>query len=105
MSVDGQVFGVAKSSNQTGVGIMGFGPPPFGFNNSDSYPLILTSMAKQGAIKSPAFSLHLNDFNNTKGAVIFGGVDKKKYKGSLAKIPFKTVQFKTDDGQKFDHTR
>lgn len=104
VSIDSQIFGVAKSSNQTGVGIMGFGPPPYGFNNSNFYPMVLTTMAKQGAIKSPAFSLHLNDFNASEGSVVFGGVDKKKYTGSLAKIPFQTVEFEASNGDKFGHS-
>ncbi|KAK0649957.1 aspartic peptidase domain-containing protein [Cercophora newfieldiana] len=104
LSIDGQIFGVAKTSNQTGVGIMGFGPPPWGFNNSGMYPMVLTSMAREGVIKSPAFSLHLNDFNKSQGSVIFGGVDKKKFSGALAKIPMKPVQMKSSNGIDFDHT-
>ncbi|KAK4447298.1 putative secreted aspartic proteinase protein [Podospora aff. communis PSN243] len=104
LTINDQIFGVAQASNQTGVGIMGFGPPPWGFNNSGMYPMILTSMARQGVINSPAFSMHLGDLDNSTGTITFGGVDKKKYKGSLAKIPFRTQQFKTSDGQPFDHT-
>ncbi|KAK0610880.1 aspartic peptidase domain-containing protein [Immersiella caudata] len=104
LSIDNQIFGVAKASNQTGVGIMGFGPPPGGFNNSGSYPMILTSMARQGVINSPAFSMHLGDLDNSTGTITFGGVDKKKYQGGLIKIPFRTQQFKTSSGQTVDHT-
>lgn len=104
LSITDQIFGVAKTSNQTGIGIMGFGPPPFGFNNSNYYPLILSTMAKQGVIKSPAFSMHLGDLDNTTGTITFGGVDKKKYQGALAKIPFRPVEVTVEGGQKFQHT-
>ena len=105
VSIDDQIFGVATTSNQTGVGIMGFNAPPFGFNNSGIYPLILTTMANQGVIKSPAFGMHLGDLDNSTGAITFGGVDKKKYQGSLAKIPFRSVTVTGSNGVTFEHTR
>lgn len=105
LSIKNQIFGVAKQSNQTGVGIMGMGPSPFGFNNTGMYDLILTTMYKQGVIASPAFSLDLRDYDNTTGSIIFGGLDKKKFSGSLAKVPFETVQTKGSDGKTFAHYR
>ncbi|KAK1750368.1 acid protease [Echria macrotheca] len=104
LKIDDQIFGVAKTSQRTGIGIMGFGPGSFGFNNSGTYPLILTTMARQKVIASPAFSMHLNHLDNKTGSVLFGGVDKKKYSGSLAKIPFITVEKKFSNGQSFQHT-
>jgi hypothetical protein len=105
LTVENQIFGVANASNQTGIGIMGFGPSPFGFNNSGYYPFVVTSMAKQGLIKSPAFSLDLRDYDNSTGSIIFGGLDKKKFSGSLAKIPFITQDMKGSKGQTFPVTR
>ncbi|KAK3322664.1 aspartic peptidase domain-containing protein [Apodospora peruviana] len=104
LTINDQIFGVAQKSNGTGIGIMGFGPSHYGFNNSLEYPLILTTMAKQGVINSPAFSLDLRDYDNSTGSLIFGGVDKKRYSGPLAKIPFKTVEHTFDNGQKFQDT-
>ncbi|KAK0723341.1 aspartic peptidase domain-containing protein [Lasiosphaeria miniovina] len=94
LSVDSQIFGAATDSNQTGIGIMGFGPARGGYNNSGTYPLFLTQLAKSGAIASPAFSLDLRDLDNATGSIVFGGVDKKKYMGALATIPFQTVSRK-----------
>lgn len=67
LTLKNQIFGVANASNQTAIGIMGMGPPPFGFNNSGLYPLILTTMAQEGLIQSRAFSLDLKDVNNATG--------------------------------------
>jgi hypothetical protein len=65
--IQNQIFGVANASTKTGVGIMGMGPSPFGFNNTGFYPLILTTMVQQGLIKSPAFSLDLRNPDNATG--------------------------------------
>ncbi|KAK3381816.1 aspartic peptidase domain-containing protein [Podospora didyma] len=104
LQFDNQIFGVAKQSNGTGIGIMGFGPSAYGFENNVTYPLILTNMAKQKVINSPAFSLDLRDYDNSTGSLIFGGVDKKKYAGSLAKIPFKKLLTKYSTGEPFNST-
>ena len=88
LAIKDQVFGVADKSNGTGIGIMGFGPSHYGFNDTLPYPLILASMAEQGVISSPVFSLNLRDFDNSTGSLIFGGIDTKRYTGDLVKIPF-----------------
>jgi hypothetical protein len=59
---------------------------------------MLSNMAHQGLIQSRAFSLDLRDYDNTTGSLIFGGVDKSKFTGSLAPIKFATVDFKYSDG-------
>lgn len=103
MTIKNQIFGVANASNQTGIGIMGMAPSANGWNNEGMYPLILTTMAKSGAIKSPAFSLDLRNTDNATGTLLFGGVDKSKFSGSLVQVPFETVT-QTYKGQKFNDT-
>ena len=82
---------------------MGIGPSPAGFNFTPEYPyaLMLSNMAKQGHIQSRAFSLDLRDFDNTTGSLIFGGVDKSKFSGSLTAINFvsQDVKFSTGETQ------
>lgn len=104
LTISDQVFGVAKKSNQTGIGIMGFGPSHFGFNETRPYPLILQSMAEQGVINSPVFSLNLGDYDADSGSLTFGGIDTKRYSGKLATVPFEKFPRTFDDGSKFDDT-
>ena len=63
------------------------------------YSLMLSNMAKQGVIASRAFSLDLRDFDNTTGSLIFGGVDKSKFSGSLSAVNFVSQQVKFSNGQ------
>lgn len=53
----------------------------------NEYPYVLDTMVDQGLIKSRAFSLDLRGVDNPNGALIFGGIDTKKYIGELAKLP------------------
>jgi hypothetical protein len=100
VTISNQIFGVANASNQSATGILGIAPNPLGFNDTPEYPysLMLTNMQKQGLIQSRAFSLDLRDFDNTTGSLIFGGVDKSRYKGALQQVPFETVDVKASDG-------
>ncbi|KAH8897887.1 acid protease [Thozetella sp. PMI_491] len=106
VSVTNQIFGVATKSNQTQIGILGIGPNPLGFNYTPEYPyaLMLSNMQKQGLIQSRAFSLDLREFDNTTGALIFGGVDKSKFQGSLSAIPIVPFPVKNDDGTTWNQT-
>ncbi|KAK6454030.1 aspartic peptidase domain-containing protein [Scheffersomyces xylosifermentans] len=49
----------------------------------------LLSLKKQGVINTAAFSLYLNEATAASGSIIFGGVDKAKYEGSLVTLPMK----------------
>lgn len=81
-------FGVVSQSS-THIGVFGIG-----FNSLeadvqknniqyDNYPALL---AKQGVISKEAYSLYLNDVGQ-QGTVLFGGIDRAKYSGSLVKLP------------------
>ncbi|UNI19363.1 hypothetical protein JDV02_005549 [Purpureocillium takamizusanense] len=80
-----QIFGVALDSNFTVTGIMGAGP--MGATWNSSYPLVVDSLAQQGFISSRAFSLDLRKIGDARGSVTFGGVDTKKFSGTLEKRP------------------
>lgn len=96
LTISKQQFGVAKVTNATALGIMGMGPSSLaGYNTSQQpYSLILDSMASQGQIASRAFSLDLRDYDNSTGSIIFGGLDNKKFSGSLQTLPLESVQMK-----------
>lgn len=94
LKISGQQFGVANVTNATALGIMGMGPNgAYGYNSSSQpYSLILDSMASQGLISSRAFSLDLKNYDNATGSIIFGGLDKKKFLGSLQTLPLESPQ-------------
>ncbi|KAM0433491.1 hypothetical protein ACHAPT_004371 [Fusarium lateritium] len=80
-----QLFGVAYDSSVVSVGIMGVAPDLDGWNAP--YPLVIDSMAQQKLIQSRAFSLDIRTADSDRGAVIFGGIDTRKYSGHLEKRP------------------
>ncbi|KAG4416051.1 hypothetical protein IFR04_010814 [Cadophora malorum] len=82
-TVTGQQFGVATSSSDLPVGLMGVGP---GIELT-GYPIIIDTLATQGVTNSRAFSLDLRSWESPDGAIIFGGIDTAKYSGSLEKCP------------------
>ncbi|SCO81687.1 uncharacterized protein FRV6_05900 [Fusarium oxysporum] len=88
IKVRNQMFGVASNSRGLPIGIMGLGP---GFNGSfavnESHPLLLDSMAIQGAITSRVYSLALGTADDKQGSLIFGGLDKGRFFGTLYKTP------------------
>lgn len=51
------------------------------------YSNVPMSLYNQGLIKSPIFSLYLDDIETKTGGVLFGGIDTNKYTGTLYTIP------------------
>lgn len=84
-----QIFGVIVEGTVDGIsGIFGLAPDVHaGFAEGKPYSLVLNSMKDQGFIKSRAFSLDLRHADDETGAVIYGGVDVKKFAGPLVKFP------------------
>ncbi|KAJ3495010.1 hypothetical protein NLG97_g3703 [Lecanicillium saksenae] len=78
-----QIFGVAQDSEFATTGIMGVGPNLHTWNSP--YPYVLDNLYTQNFIKSRAFSLDLRHVENSRGAIVFGGIDTKKFKGPLVK--------------------
>ncbi|POS75034.1 hypothetical protein DHEL01_v206578 [Diaporthe helianthi] len=103
LNISDQRVGVALASQFKPLGIMGVGPGPnyedTGFTEGQG-PLrkpgnvILDSMVSQGLISSSAFSLHLSHYDNGTGSILFGGLDTKKFRGSLQTLPLEeSLQF------------
>lgn len=82
-----QVFGVARDSAFWETGIMGTGPSPRGFNDPKAGYFFIDTLAKEGITKSRAFGLDLAGIDSQRGSVVFGGVDKKKFRGTLERLP------------------
>lgn len=83
--INQQVFGVAYDSDFHTTGIMGAGPSLNGWDSPYSY--VLDNLLAQKFIKSRAFSLDLRHIGSDRGAVVFGGIDTKKFTGHLEKRP------------------
>uniref|UniRef100_A0A060T5M8 ARAD1C13772p n=1 Tax=Blastobotrys adeninivorans TaxID=409370 RepID=A0A060T5M8_BLAAD len=82
-------LGIAEVTNCTMV--LGIGLPANEFAtmryNKETYPNLPARLAQDGIINTNAYSLWLNDLNETKGSVLFGGVDHAKYEGTLQTFP------------------
>lgn len=89
VSIKEQQLGLALDSVRF-TGIMGLG---FSANTvaPTKYATVVDTMVAQGLIKSPAFSLYLNDLDASEGTILFGGVDTAKYEGDLIRMPMRAM--------------
>lgn len=74
-------FGVAVASKDLNEGILGLG---FGEGVNLNYSNFVDELAAQSVTNTKAFSVALGTSDTAGGNVIFGGVDTKKFSGSLA---------------------
>lgn len=74
-------FGVATASQDLNEGILGLG---FGKGVNLNYSNFVDQLAAQGVTNTRAFSVALGTSDTAGGSIIFGGVDTKKFSGSLA---------------------
>ncbi|KHN95537.1 secreted aspartic proteinase [Metarhizium album ARSEF 1941] len=86
--LDQQVFGVAYDTSVFAYGIFGAGPSAQGWESA--FPHVLDSLVSQKHMQSRAFSLDIRPIDSPLGAVIFGGIDTRKYTGPLEKRPVTT---------------
>lgn len=86
--ISNQTFGVVSQSKGQSQGIIGLAPDlKAGYKSNGPYSLVLSSMASQGIIASRVYALDLRHSDSEFGAVIYGGLDKSKFIGSLEKRP------------------
>ncbi|KAH7158212.1 aspartic peptidase domain-containing protein [Dactylonectria estremocensis] len=86
--ITNQKLGLATRSVRP-TGIMGLGFPANVAADSE-YPTVLNNMVSQGYINTNAFSLYLNDLSASSGTILFGGIDKAKFVGSLTTLPLQS---------------
>ncbi|QQK45490.1 putative aspartic-type endopeptidase opsB [Penicillium digitatum] len=90
-------FGLGFSSGSS-EGVLGIGYPAnevqVGRNGDSAYANLPKAMVNKGIIQSNAYSLWLNDLDANTGSILFGGVNTKKYHGTLQTVPIQKV-----DGQ------
>uniref|UniRef100_A0A060T6F6 ARAD1B15444p n=1 Tax=Blastobotrys adeninivorans TaxID=409370 RepID=A0A060T6F6_BLAAD len=93
-------IGIAEETNCTMV--VGIGLPINEASVKDPsvdkpYPNLPARMAQEGLINTNAYSLWLNDINENKGSILFGGVDHAKYEGTLQTLPIVDVPYYDPD--------
>ncbi|KIE00308.1 candidapepsin-4 precursor, partial [Metarhizium majus ARSEF 297] len=76
------VLGIGYPSNEVQVVRSGLQP----------YDNLPAKMAADGLIASSAYSLWLNDLDSSTGEVLFGGVDRDRFQGSLISLPIQKVR-------------
>ncbi|KAK0390791.1 hypothetical protein NLU13_0294 [Sarocladium strictum] len=88
VKLSNQTFGVATSSSGISQGLFGLGPDlRAGFDGTEPHNLVLHSMADQGLISSRVFALDLRHAESQTGAIIYGGIDRNKFIGTLEAVP------------------
>lgn len=89
VTIKNQQMGIATDTDIP-AGIMGVG---YDVNEailayqSTPYPSVIDQLQAQGFTNTKAYSLWLNDLDSNTGSVLFGGIDTKKYQGSLTGLP------------------
>lgn len=76
-------FGKATASQDLSEGILGLG---FGENVNLNYSNFVDALQAQGLTNTKAFSVALGTSDTEGGNIVFGGVDTKKFAGSLASL-------------------
>uniref|UniRef100_A0A060T0K0 ARAD1C13816p n=1 Tax=Blastobotrys adeninivorans TaxID=409370 RepID=A0A060T0K0_BLAAD len=71
------VVGIGLSSNEFDASLY----------NEEPYPNLPARLAQDGIINTNAYSLWLNDLDENRGSILFGGVDHAKYEGTLQTLP------------------
>jgi hypothetical protein len=75
------VLGIGYTANEVQVGT----------NGESAYANLPKAMVNKGLIQSNAYSLWLNDLDANTGSILFGGVNTKKYHGTLQTVPIQKV--------------
>ncbi|KAL2694760.1 hypothetical protein Neosp_001347 [[Neocosmospora] mangrovei] len=97
--VIGAIVDIYEDAVTVGVGIMGLGPVfNATFDFREPYALVLDSLAVDSIIASRAYSLALGSASDDTGSLIFGGLDRGKFSGTLKKTP---VVKSRDGGTRF----
>ncbi|OOQ91490.1 putative aspartic-type endopeptidase opsB [Penicillium brasilianum] len=87
-------FGIGFTSSSS-EGVLGIGYPSnevqVGVDGESAYANLPKAMVNKGLIKSSAYSLWLNDLDASTGSILFGGVNTKKFHGTLETLPIQKV--------------
>jgi hypothetical protein len=67
-------------------GILGLGRPvneAVIVPNKTPYPNFMDQLVSQSLISTRSYSFYLNDLNSSTGSIVFGGIDTRKFTGTL----------------------
>ncbi|KAI2630484.1 eukaryotic aspartyl protease [Xylaria nigripes] len=91
--IDHLQFGVGYQSTAS-QGILGIGYPvnevQVGRAKMSPYDNLPAALVSSGHISRNAFSLWLNDMAANQGSILFGGIDKEQFTGTLQTLPIQT---------------
>lgn len=93
-SVEDVRFGVPTSLPTLDHNVLGLGYPINEAVEGSPYPNFPQAMKNQGLIQTPVYSLWLNSASASAGSILFGGIDKSKFKGKLT-----TFKVRSEQGQ------
>ena len=91
MTDDFKIGGATIKNLQMGLAnttTSGFGVIGIGFDENEAsltsitsvpYPNLIDQMVSQGLINTKAYSLYLDDLEESTGSIVFGGVDTNKF--------------------------
>ena len=87
-------FGTGNQSTAS-TGVLGIGYTTLEFSSlstGKTYPNLPQALKNAGHIVSNVYSLWLNDLDSSTGEILFGGVDKAKFTGTLSTLPIVPLQ-------------
>lgn len=87
-------FAIGQHSTSE-IGVCGIGLPGLQSTAAKGYEYLNlpAKMLADGIIQKNAYSIFLNSSKGTQGSVLFGGVDRSKYKGDLVTLPMVNTYF------------
>jgi hypothetical protein len=77
-------FGVATSSEDAFSGILGIG---YGKGIATRYSNFVDQLSEQNATRVKAYTIALGSKDAQEGVIVFGGIDRSKFAGTLARLP------------------
>ncbi|KAK4225054.1 aspartic peptidase domain-containing protein [Podospora fimiseda] len=85
IELDDYPMGIAYSSRQP-LGVLGLGRNGSVEGYTGFYVNFIDRLVRESKIKSPAYSIWLDNPEGTSGNLLFGAVDKAKYEGDLLRL-------------------
>lgn len=90
INLKGLNFGLIESGD-TSLGVMGIGPKQLQLTylfKQKTYDHVPYQIAQQHNLQKVAYSISLSDLHGQNGLILFGAVDKYKYTGNFATLPY-----------------
>ncbi|KAK4163890.1 aspartic peptidase domain-containing protein [Cladorrhinum sp. PSN259] len=86
IEVDDYPMGLTYSSTTRPIGVLGLGRNSSSSSTTGNYVNFIDRLVRSGKIKTPAYSIWLDNPEGSSGNLLFGAVDKSKYEGDLVRM-------------------